>query len=97
MEEITYRSSRVCRLLGNPVTFQILTRLVQSRHTPAQLSKAVGRSVSTVSIHLGKLRTADLVRYEKRGTRVEYWAKYPRPTSRLLRTLEEIVEAARSK
>jgi len=42
---------------------------------PARLAKMTGRSVQTISGHLAKLRTADVVRYETEGGRTRYWVK----------------------
>jgi hypothetical protein len=44
-----------------------------------------------VSGHLGKLRAADLVRYDTDGKQVRYWLKHKRDTSKLLKVLETIV------
>jgi len=40
------------------------------------LAKRAGRSVQTISNHLAKLRTADLVRYDSDGKNVRYWLKH---------------------
>ena len=53
MEEKRYRESRLCRLLGNPVVYQIVVLLdAGGPLTPSKLAKLIGRQVSTVSIHL---------------------------------------------
>lgn len=95
MQEVPYRSSRICRILGNPVTFQILSLVVDAQLTPSQMAKRVNRSVSTVSLHLSKLRLADLVRYEKKGLTVSYRAKYPGKTRQLLQSLKQLVAQTR--
>jgi DNA-binding transcriptional ArsR family regulator len=57
MEEKRYRESRLCRLLGNPIVYQIVLHLEAGGPlTPSKLAKLIGRQISTVSIHLGKLR-----------------------------------------
>ena len=57
MDEIKYRESRVCRLLGNPVVYQLVLFLENGGPlTPSKLAKISGRSVQTVSGHLAKLR-----------------------------------------
>ena len=94
MDESKYRESRVCRLLGNPVVYQMLLLLESGGPlTPSKLAKIAGRSVQTVSGHLGKLRAADLVRYDTDGKQVRYWLKHKRDTSRLLKALETIVHS----
>src|SRR5262245_39580010 len=56
MDEIKYRESRVCRLLGNPVVYQLVLFLESGGPlTPSKLAKIAGRSVQTVSGHLAKL------------------------------------------
>jgi DNA-binding transcriptional ArsR family regulator len=62
MKEKRYRESRLCRLLGNPVVYQIVVLLEAGGPlTPSKLAQLIGRQVSTVSIHLGKLRATDVV------------------------------------
>ncbi len=58
MEEKRYRESRLCRLLGNPIVYQLVLLLdTGGPLTPSKLAKLIGRQVSTVSIHLRKLRS----------------------------------------
>jgi DNA-binding transcriptional ArsR family regulator len=95
MDEIKYRESRVCRLLGNPVIYQLVLFLESGgRLTPSKLAKISGRSVQTVSGHLAKLRAADLVRYDTDGKQVRYWLKHKRETGELLRALERVVHSS---
>jgi DNA-binding transcriptional ArsR family regulator len=95
MEETKYRESRVCRLLGNPVVYQLVLFLENGGPlTPSKLAKFSGRSVQTVSGHLAKLRAADLVRYDSDGKHVRYWLKHKRDTRNLLKALETIVQTS---
>ena len=95
MEEKRYRESRVCRLLGNPVVYQLVLLLdAGAPMAPGKLAKLTGRKVSTVSIHLAKLRNADLVRYNTSGKETRYWLKHRTETKGLLRSLERMVEVA---
>jgi hypothetical protein len=58
MEGKRYRESRLCRLLGNPVVYQIVTLLAKNGPlTPARLGALAERSVQTISGHLASLRT----------------------------------------
>jgi hypothetical protein len=76
MDESKYRESRVCRLLGNPVVYQLVLFLESGGPlTPSKLAKIAGRSVQTVSGHFGKLRAADLVRYDTDGKQVQLLAE----------------------
>ena len=95
MEESKYRGSRLCRLLGNPVVYQLVLLLENSGPlTPSKLAKFAGRSIQTVSGHLAKLRALDLVRYDSKGKEVRYWLKHKRETSELLKALEKVVHAS---
>lgn len=95
MDETRYRESRLCRLLGNPVIYQIVVLLNDGgAMTPSRLAKLVGRSVQTVSGHLAKLRSADIVRYDSAGKEVRYWLKHKGETAAALKALERIVEAS---
>ncbi len=95
MDESRYRESRVCRLLGNPVVYQLVLFLENGGPlTPSRLAKIAGRSVQTVSGHLAKLRAADLVRYDTDGKQVRCWLKHKRDTGKLLKALETIVHSS---
>ena len=77
MDETEYRESRICRLLGNPVIYQLVVLLNNGGPTtPSVLAKRAGRSVQTISTHLAKLRAADIVRYDSEGKNVRYWLKH---------------------
>jgi DNA-binding transcriptional ArsR family regulator len=95
MDETEYRESRLCRLLGNPVIYQLVVLLDHGGPTtPSALAKLAGRSVQTVSGHLAKLRAADIVRYDSDGKNVRYWLKHHGETRGLLKALEKIVHAS---
>jgi DNA-binding transcriptional ArsR family regulator len=95
MDETEYRESRLCRLLGNPVVYQLVVLLNNgAAMTPSKLAKAAGRSVQTVSGHLAKLRAADLVRYDTAGKEVRYWLKHNSETRELLKALGKVVHAS---
>ncbi len=95
MEESKYRGSRLCRLLGNPVICQLVLLLENTGPlTPSKLARFAGRSIQTVSGHLAKLRTADLVRYDSKGREVRYWLKHKPETRALLQALEKLVRAS---
>jgi DNA-binding transcriptional ArsR family regulator len=95
MEERRYRESRVCRLLSNPIVYQLVLLLdAGGPLTPSKLAKLIGRQVSTVSIHLGKLRNADVVRYDTSGKETRYWLKHKSEMKGLLKMLERVVDAS---
>ena len=95
MDETRYRESRLCRLLGNPVIYQLVVLLeIGGPLTPSKLAKLAGRTVQTVSGHLAKLRAVDLVRYDTAGKEVRYWLKHQAETRALLGSLEKVVHAS---
>lgn len=92
MHEVTYRASRICRTLGSPIVFGIVMALLErGMLTPGELARSLRRSVQTVSTHLGRLRTADLVRYDTAGGRTRYRLKHPHETRRLVAALRGVV------
>ena len=93
MDETEYRESRLYRLLGNPVIYQLVV-LLDNGGPPSHLAKRAGRSVQTVSGHLAKLRAADIVRYDTDGKNGRYWLKHHGETRGLLKALEKIVHAS---
>jgi DNA-binding transcriptional ArsR family regulator len=73
VEEDSYRQSRLCRVLGNPVAFAVVELLAENKElNPSEIARAVGRSVPRVSNVLGALRLADVVRYDSDGKRNYY-------------------------
>jgi DNA-binding transcriptional ArsR family regulator len=95
MEEKRYRESRLCRLLGNPVIYQLILLLdAGGPLTPSKLAKLIGRQISTVSVHLAKLRNADIVRYDTSGKETRYWVKHKAEIKGLLRMLGKVVDVS---
>ncbi len=95
MEEARYRESRLCRLLGNPVIYQLVVLLGSNAPlTPTKLAKLTGRAIQTVSTHLAKLRAMDVVRYDTGGKEVRYWLKHRPEMKQLLKGLEKVVQAS---
>jgi len=81
--------------LGNPVVYQLVVLLdVRGSTTPGNLAKLTGRSVATISIHLAKLRSTDMVRYDSRGKQTRYWLKHGRELKELLKALNKVVKAS---
>lgn len=95
VEETWYRASRLCRILGNPIAFQILLALEREGPlTPGVLAQRVNRTVATVSVTLAKLRAVELVRYDTAGGRPRYRLKQDRATRTLLSALARFVRGA---
>ena len=59
--EIHYRSSRICRVLGNPTAYEILKILAHGPCKPAQLADILNLTVSTISNTLRSLSQLNLV------------------------------------
>ena len=95
MEEKRYRESRLCRLLGNPVIYQLILLLdAGGPLTPSKLARLLERQISTVSVHLAKLRNADIVRYDTSGKETRYWLKHKAEMKGLLRMLGKVVDVS---
>jgi DNA-binding transcriptional ArsR family regulator len=78
VEEDSYRQSRLCRLLGNPVAFAVVELLANNNElNPSEISRTVGQSVQRVSSVLGALRLAEVVWYDGDGKRNRYRLKHP--------------------
>ena len=88
VEEVSYRQSRLCRLLGNPVAFIVVSLLAENKEmSTGEIARAIGRSVPRTSNILGALRLAELVRYETEGRHARYRLKHPREARRILDAL----------
>ena len=61
--------------------------------TPARLAKMTSQSVQTISGHLAKHRTADVVRYKTEGVRTRYWVKPIKEIRDVLESLKRAVGA----
>jgi DNA-binding transcriptional ArsR family regulator len=89
--ELYYRSSRICRVLGNPTAYQILKILIKNRKAPSALADELKLSLPTISIALRHLRQIDLVRYENLREGKVYFIKDDTVVS-ILNQLEVLVK-----
>jgi DNA-binding transcriptional ArsR family regulator len=64
MPERHYRSSRICRTLGNPTAYSILRLIGRGRRQPTELKEILHLSLPTICVCLRNLRNLDLVRYD---------------------------------
>jgi DNA-binding transcriptional ArsR family regulator len=93
VEEVSYRQSRLCRLLGNPVAFTVVSLLADSKEmSTGEIARAIGRSVPRTSNILGALRLAEVVRYETDGRHARYRLKHPREVRRILDALSGFIK-----
>lgn len=82
-------------MLGNPIVYQLV--LLLDEHgplTPSKLAQVIGRQISTISIHLAKLRNADVVRYDTAGKETRYWLKHKSEIEALLKMLGRVVDVS---
>jgi DNA-binding transcriptional ArsR family regulator len=94
--EVYYRSSRICRVLGNPTAYQIIRLLTKDRLTPSAIAERLKLSLPTVSTVLRHLRQIDLVRYENLREGKVYFLKDNTIVS-ILGQLETLVSRLRSR
>jgi len=95
VKEDSYRQSRLCRLLGNPVAFAVVELLAENKElNPSEIARAVGRSVQRMSTVLGALRLADVVRYDTDGKRNRYRLKHSSEVRNGLASLSRFVTVA---
>ncbi len=95
MEEVSYRQSRLCRLLGNPIAFAVVQLLAENKEmSPSEIARAVGRSLPRVSNILAALRLGEVVRYETEGKRTRYRLKHPREVRKILEALAGFLKSA---
>jgi DNA-binding transcriptional ArsR family regulator len=93
VEEVSYRQSRLCRLVGNPVAFTVVILLAENKNmSTGEIAKAIGRSVPRTSNILGALRLGEVVRYETEGRHARYRLKHPREVKRILDALSGFVK-----
>ena len=92
MEEDSYRQSRLCRLLGNPIAFAVVQLLAENKELkPSEIARAVGTGVQRVSNILSALRLAEVVRYDTDGKRNLYRLKHPTEVRGVLGALSRFV------
>jgi DNA-binding transcriptional ArsR family regulator len=95
VEEGSYRQSRLCRLLGNPLALAVVQLLAENRElSVSEIARAAGRSVQRVSTVLGVLRVAEVVRYEADGKRNRYRIKHPAEVRAILNALSRFIKSA---
>ncbi len=75
IRELHYRSSRICRILGNPTAYEILKTLSRGKKKPSEIAADFGLSLPTICTALRALRQLDLVRYETESSGKSYFIK----------------------
>lgn len=64
--------TRIVRALGHPSRLFMVEQLADGERCVCELTEMVGADISTVSKHLSILKSAGIVRDEKRGNQVFY-------------------------
>lgn len=94
--ELHYRSSRICRVLGNPTAYEILKVLTKTQMKPTEIASKFGLSITTICDALRSLRQIDLVRYETKRDGKYYFIKDETILS-AMNQLEYLVRRLRTK
>ena len=94
--ELHYRSSRICRILGNPTAYELLKVLAKKEMKPTRIAAEFGLSLQTICDALRSLRQLDLVRYETRRDGKYYFIKDAVVLS-VMREIERLVMRIRTK
>lgn len=82
------------RLLGDPTRLRIVLACVDGRRAVGAIAEALGLSPSLVSHHLRLLRAARIVRAERQGKQVFYFAADRHISAMLTNMLEHVAEPA---
>jgi len=94
--ELHYRSSRICRVLGNPTAYEALKILGRKRMRPSRLAEVLGLSRATISDVLRSLRQLDVVRYVTQENGKRYFIK-DETILDVMRALEHLVRNIRTR
>lgn len=96
ISELHYRSSRICRVLGNPTAYEILKTLSKSKKRPSEIAHDFGLSLPTICASLRSLRQLDLVRYETKSDGKLYFIKNATILS-VMNQIEHLVKRIKTK
>jgi DNA-binding transcriptional ArsR family regulator len=69
--------AKVFKALAHPSRLFILEQLADSERCVCELTDMIGSDISTISKHLSVLKSAGIVKDEKRGLQVYYRLKMP--------------------
>ena len=69
--------AKVIKALAHPSRLFIVDELSRNERCVAELTDMVGADMSTISKHLSVLKSAGIVRDEKRGSQVIYYLRVP--------------------
>lgn len=95
VQELQFRASQTCRVLGYPIPFAIVRLLLDRGPLTLQdIRPKARRSKQDLCHHLTRLRLAQIVRYERQGRETRYWIKYPDEVRRLVDSAQALAERA---
>ena len=81
MDRITRRRleerAGVIKAMAHPSRLYLVEQLAEGERCVCELTDGVGADISTVSRHLGQLRSAEIVESERRGQKVFYRLRTP--------------------
>ena len=69
--------ARIIKAMAHPTRLFIVDELSRQERCVCELTEMIGADVSTVSKHLGVLKSAGIVEDDKRGTQVFYALRMP--------------------
>lgn len=69
--------ARIVKALAHPSRLFLVDELSRGERCVCELTEMVGADISTVSKHLSQLKSAGLIRDEKRGNQVYYSLRTP--------------------
>jgi predicted transcriptional regulator len=91
--EKKFRGSQLCKVMSYPITYVIVRLLLEKGPMDLDtLVKQVEKGKSTVCMHLGKLRMANIVRFDKQWRKTVYFVKYPEEINNFMKACDKVVE-----
>jgi len=69
--------ARIIKAMAHPARLMIVDELSRRERCVHELTEMVGSDISTVSRHLSVLRSAGIVRDERRGSKIYYILRTP--------------------
>ncbi len=80
------------KALGHPVRLQLLQRIISGEYCVGKLQATVAQSQSSVSQHLGVLRSRGLIEPVRKGQRTCYRVRDPRLATLLEEAREILID-----
>lgn len=84
--------ARILKAMAHPTRLFVIDELSRQERCVCDLTEMIGVDVSTVSKHLTVLKSAGIIRDEKRGAQVFYQLRVP-CVLRMFSCLESVIES----